>query len=134
MKKIATVLIVFFIMNGVNGVNASAQEKDNQTTKSELEQILDLNPVSKLIYWSSLGRVDCVIAELDAGSDPNSIDVDGYSALQAAAENGHLDIVKLLINHGANVNYKANFTALELARMVHQDQIIQYLKSKGAKE
>ena len=32
----------------------------------------------------------------------------GYTALMLAARGGHLDIVKLLLNQGANVNEKSN--------------------------
>lgn len=59
----------------------------------------------------------------------NSTDDEGYSALQAATENGYLDVVKLLVEKGANVDYKGEYTALQLAEMAEQVEIIEYLKS-----
>lgn len=53
----------------------------------------------------------------------------GYSALQAAAENDHLEIVKLLVEKGAHVPYKSEYTALQLAEMAGNTDIVNYLKS-----
>ena len=82
----------------------------------------------ELVYWSSLGDVEQVEQLLFDGADPNQTDDEGYSALQAAAENNHLDILKLLVSQGADVHYKAQFTALELAEMANNKEIVEYLK------
>ncbi|KAE9894788.1 ankyrin repeat domain-containing protein, partial [Enterobacteriaceae bacterium TzEc051] len=50
-------------------------------------------------------------------------------ALQAAAENDHLEIVKLLVEKGAHVTYKSEYTALQLAEMAGNTDIVNYLKS-----
>ena len=83
----------------------------------------------ELVYYSSLGEFEQVKALLEQGSDPNQTDDEGYSALQAAAENGYLDIVQLLIQQGADAHYKSEYTALQLAEMADQHQIVEYLKS-----
>lgn len=83
----------------------------------------------ELVYWSSLGELDEVAKSLANGIDVNQTDDEGYSALQAAAENGYLDVVKLLVEKGANVAYKGEYTALQLAEMAEQDEIVAYLKS-----
>ena len=83
----------------------------------------------ELVYWSSLGDVEQVALLLEDGIDPNQTDEEGYSALQAAAENGYLDVVKLLVANGANVNYKGEYTAMQLAEMAEQAEIVDYLKS-----
>lgn len=44
------------------------------------------------------------------------------------AENGYLDVVKLLVAQGATVNYKGEYTALQLAEMAEQTEIIEFLK------
>ncbi|AQZ80140.1 hypothetical protein BUM88_00005 [Acinetobacter calcoaceticus] len=82
-----------------------------------------------LIYWASLGDVDQVKELLIDGEDPNQTDDEGYSALQAAAENDHLEIVKLLVEKGAYVDYKSEYTALQLAEMASNIDIVNYLKS-----
>ena len=83
----------------------------------------------ELVYWASLGDIEQVSALLQQGIDPNSADDEGYSALQAAAENDHLDVVKLLISKGADIDHRSTFTALELAEMAGNTQIVIYLKS-----
>lgn len=82
----------------------------------------------ELVYWASLGDTARVRQLLADGIDPNQSDEEGYSALQAAAENDHLDIVKLLVSKGADISFKGQYTALELAEMAQNTQIVQYLK------
>ncbi|WP_227500639.1 ankyrin repeat domain-containing protein [Acinetobacter baumannii] len=83
----------------------------------------------ELIYWASLGDLEQVKQLLIDGEDPNQTDDEGYTALQAAAENDHLEIVKLLVEKGAHVTYKSEYTALQLAEMAGNTDIVNYLKS-----
>lgn len=83
----------------------------------------------ELVYWASLGDVEQVEQLLAEGIDPNQTDDEGYSALQAAAENDHLAVVKLLVSKGANVAYQGEYTALQLAEMAEHSEIVEYLKS-----
>ena len=83
----------------------------------------------ELVYWSSLGELAEVEKSLANGADVNSADEEGYSALHAAAENGYLDVVKLLVGKGADVQHKTQYTALELAEMAGNDDVAAYLKS-----
>ena len=82
----------------------------------------------ELVYWASLGDTARVRQLLADGIDPNQSDEEGYSALQAAAENDHLDVVKLLVSKGADISFKGQYTVLELAEMAQNTQIVQYLK------
>lgn len=83
----------------------------------------------ELVYWASLGDVEQVEQLLRQGVDPNQHDEDGYSALHAAAENDHLNVVKLLISQGAELEYRSSYTALELAEMAENHDVVIYLKS-----
>ena len=83
----------------------------------------------ELVYWASLGDVAQVEQLLLDGIDPNQTDDEGYSALQAAAENDHLAVVQLLVSKGANVAYMGEYTALQLAEMAENIGVVEYLKS-----
>ena len=83
----------------------------------------------ELVYWASLGDVEQVALLLEDVIDPNQIDDEGYSALQAAAENDNLAVVKLLVSNGANVAYMGEYTALQLAEMAENIGVVEYLKS-----
>jgi ankyrin repeat protein len=83
----------------------------------------------ELVYWASLGELAEVEKSLANDADVNSADEEGYSALHAAAENGYLDVVKLLVEKGADVQHKTQYTALELAEMAGNDDVVAYLKS-----
>ena len=83
----------------------------------------------ELVYWASLGDVEQVEQLVAAGTDPNQTDDEGYSALQAAAENDNLAEGELLKSKGANVAYKGEYTALQLAEMAEHSEVVAYLKS-----
>ena len=83
----------------------------------------------ELVYWASLGDIIEVKKSLENGSDVNITDDESYSALHAAAENDHLDVVKYLVCKGANTAYKGQYTALELAEMAGNIEVVEYLKS-----
>ncbi|WP_332605086.1 ankyrin repeat domain-containing protein [Acinetobacter sp. ESBL14] len=83
----------------------------------------------ELVYWASLGDVEQVEQLLAEGIDPNQTDDEGYSALQAAAENDHLAVVKLLVSKGADVTYKSEYSALQLAEMAEHSEVVAYFKS-----
>ena len=83
----------------------------------------------ELVYWASIGDVEQVEQGLLEGLDVNSADEEGYSALQAAAENDHLEVVKLLVSKGADVDHRSTYTALELAEMAGNKDVVAYLKS-----
>ena len=70
----------------------------------------------ELIYWASLGDLEQVKQLLIDGEDPNQTDDEGYSALQAAAENDHLEIVKLLVEKGCMSLIKANIQHYSLQK------------------
>lgn len=98
---------------------------NNVSSLSDQEDDVQL---PELVYWASLGNTARVRQLLADGIDPNQSDEEGYSALQAAAENDHLDVVKLLVSKGADISFKGQYTALELAEIAQNTQIVQYLK------
>jgi len=83
--------------------------------------MVDLNPVEEpmlddgrtaLHYAASTGDSGSVAELLAAGSvDANAQDAVGYSAVQIAAAEGHLDVLRLLLRHDANVNLHDNLVS-----------------------
>lgn len=67
------------------------------------------------------------------GLDVNATDVYGQTPLHYAAENGLLDVVKLLIAHKARVDVqdKAGKTALDLARQNHHPDIVSVIQDRN---
>ncbi|CAH1955829.1 unnamed protein product [Acanthoscelides obtectus] len=83
-------------------------------------------------YVAQHGDIQNVRKHLNRG------DVDqrhtGYTALHYAARNGHLDVCKLLIDSGANINAVTNggVTALSRAASTGHKEIVEYLLGKNA--
>lgn len=71
---------------------------------------------------------------LNAGADPNAQSKDGKTALMAASQSGHLDIVKALLAAGAFVDLrrKDGMTALLWAALSGQTEAIKALLAGGA--
>lgn len=89
-------------------------------------------------YMCSLGRrrgfSHRVVKELlEAGTDPNRHD--SYdSPLYEAVVYDDLDLVKLLVSYGANVNFKSSIpgrTPLDRATSMRQKEIVRFLEEAG---
>ena len=89
------------------------------STKLLLENGADVNfigewleePPLKLACW--YGNTNIVKLLIDYNCDINWSDNDGYSALHDAVDRGHLDIVKILVNNGSDLNKCGGFNANE---------------------
>lgn len=55
-------------------------------------------------YAASMNRLEIAELLLKRGADPNTATNENYSPLQAAAWHGYVDVARLLITAGANVN------------------------------
>jgi ankyrin repeat protein len=57
----------------------------------------------------ALSRVqpnEVALLSIAQGADPNTRNMKGFTPLHRAAENGWIEIVRLLIEHGANIEVK----------------------------
>jgi len=54
--------------------------------------------------WSEAENLEAVKMCLDLGIDPNLADGDGRTALHGAAHKGRIDVIRLLVDHGAKLN------------------------------
>jgi ankyrin repeat protein len=53
--------------------------------------------------WSPEENLEAVKMCLDLGIDPNAVDDEGRTALHGAAHKGRNDVIKMLVDHGANL-------------------------------
>jgi ankyrin repeat protein len=91
------------------GANVNAQDNFGNFTMYEAEIYL---PVEDLQYL------------IDHGADIDSIDPDdGYTVLHSAVADERVDVVKVLLDHGANQNVHDNEgeTPVDIARRNHRD-------------
>lgn len=90
--------------------------------------------MAPLILASNQGDIKKVNQLLDQGADVNEDDI-GFTSLIHAAREGHIDIVKLLLKRGANVNARSddwNITALHFAVDRGHIDVVRCLLAKGA--
>jgi ankyrin repeat protein len=91
-----------------------------------------------LMMVAAEGKEDLAILLLEYGADVNAIDADGHTALMEAANFEHLNVVKFLVEHGANVNAAATlggytgYTALIYASERGHVNVVKYLIKHGA--
>ena len=70
---------------------------------------LDESRVAMLLSAASRGHVDRVLSLLHAGMSPSSCDYDRRTALHVACSDGALEVVKVLIEEGADINCRDRF-------------------------
>ncbi|GFO48838.1 ankyrin repeat domain-containing protein 39-like [Plakobranchus ocellatus] len=103
----------------------------NQTNPS-LHQNLDELEFERGIWSSALaGDLDDVARKLNSRDCiVNKTDKSGYTALHYASRSGHLDVCKLLISHGADVNCQtqsSKATPLHRAAYMGRTEVVKLL-------
>lgn len=81
------------------------------------------------------GDLEGVKSAVTQGASINAKGKGGFSALLAASRNGHFEVVKYLVEHGAEVDGRDNFrdkTALLAAAFDGHYDIVKYLHEHGA--
>ena len=85
-----------------------------------------------LIKYARKGDLAKVQQIIAAGVDLNATDKNKLTALTWAAHTGYIEIVKLLIDKGANVNAQGSWTALSWAAASGHTGIVILLLENGA--
>jgi ankyrin repeat protein len=85
-----------------------------------------------LIAAAYMGNSELVSSLISQNIDLNLMSYDGYTALMYAIKNGHLDVVNLLIEAGANLNLVGRETALICGVMRRDQNLVEFLLSSGA--
>ena len=90
-------------------------------------------PAQKLIIAANEGRIDDVRNALHAGVDADTVSY-GVTSLHAAAREGHIEIVRLLLENGADPNFEldSHITPLHMAAAFGQTAIVKLLLENGA--
>ena len=91
-----------------------------------------------LMQASKYGHTACVARLLAAGGDPTIREFNDYPPLHDAAAEGRLETVRLLLDHGAEIDarltkeFLSGYTALHLATQDRQVDCMRELVARGA--
>jgi ankyrin repeat protein len=95
----------------------------------------DKHKRSALHLASFFGRTAAVELLLSLKADVHQAAQDGFTPLHFASQNGHLPVVKVLVQSRANIDrclVNSKRTALHLAALKGHAEVIKYLIAKGA--
>ncbi len=111
----------------------------NEVSKYLISKGADVNKIgyeecTPLMYEVYMHNYENIKLLIENGADVNyQRNHDGYSSLHWAARKGDLEIVKMLLMHGANINSKDNSNRIpeELARANHHMDVYEYLRKEA---
>jgi outer membrane protein assembly factor BamB len=107
------------------------------TTQQAPAPVLAPVPIAEELWAAArAGDTARVTAALDKGADVNVKTRYGATALTFAADKGHIEVVKLLIARGADVNVQDTFyqmRAIDMAMMNNHPGVVTLLLERGSK-
>ena len=97
-------------------------------------RLLSTSPPMTALMWTAQEGDDSLTWKLIRGVNINCQDLDGRTALHFAAHSGHLYIVQILLNNGAEIDLedKHHHTPLVLSAMAEKFDVMLYLITSGA--
>jgi ankyrin repeat protein len=105
-----------------------------EAQKKLAEKQIPVNADSLMAQTKTAKGEDAAKLLVIAGADVNARQANGMTALMSAVFNGQTDVVKALIDKGADVNATAKgFTALRLAVERNNKDMVKLLLAHGAK-
>ena len=91
--------------------------------------LFGITPLHIVAMW---GDAESAKTLLNGGAEIEVPAENGYTALHEAIEQGHFEVVKLLVARGADLNRKCEFgNAFELASLGESEEIKKFLKEKA---
>ena len=123
---------------GVEDVECEQREEvsDEKGTRLEFIAALDDETVRDLLFQSSyLGDMQTVLAILEHGCPVDVADGRGYTALNRAAEGGHVEVIRELIARGVSADVQTNdgYTPLHSAARNGKLEAVHELLRLGGK-
>jgi len=118
------------------GRQSSLDPIRRSTVKEEPLTVPDnLDATMQLLFMACTGDLKGLQDLLDGGTDVNSIDLDGRTALHIAACEGNVEVVKLLLSRRANIDARDRWgsTAAADAKYYGNMDVYNILKARGAK-
>lgn len=100
------------------------QPEMNQSEPNKFEVEDHKNMGQQLIDAANQGDLDSILTLLNDGVNIDTTDAQGNTAVMAATKKNHVAIVKLLIEHGANINIQNDM----------QDNVFLYAGAEGLLE
>lgn len=110
-KSVPSIVDYVFPDDGNTPLTRASNYGHTEIVNALIEAGADINYVNKengataLIYAINRERIDIVKLLLQKGIEEINIDRNGNLPFQRACSVGNMEIVKLLVNHGADVNY-----------------------------
>ncbi|MBS0287254.1 MAG: ankyrin repeat domain-containing protein [Proteobacteria bacterium] len=124
---------------GLQPIHFASMVKDDNALEALLKHNASINAMDEkgntpLHYACQYAdSVDFVTKVLNSGALIDTQNNKGETALHIAADNGYLDVVKVLVAHHANVDLKDNEgdTALQEAINAHHQEVVSFLEQGG---
>jgi ankyrin repeat protein len=110
------------------------KRENDRMDETETDHESLIGPVYDLrnaVYDADLAEIESL---LDAGIDVNLRDGEDDTALMWAADEGFIDVVRLLLGHGADVNITGGlgWTPLLMAAQTNRVEVVRVLLQAGA--
>ncbi|XP_059655524.1 integrin-linked protein kinase 1-like [Cornus florida] len=117
------------------GRQSSLDPIHRSPVNEELTVPENLDSTMQLLFLACRGDVKGLQDLLDEGTDVNSIDLDGRTALHIASCEGHIEVVNLLLSRKANFDARDRWgsTAAADAKYYGNVEVYNILKARGAK-
>ncbi|XP_013410662.1 ankyrin repeat domain-containing protein 49 [Lingula anatina] len=109
-------------------------EQDEEDIDFATDEEIKNNPVQRILWAAENGEVDIVTELLQKDASLiQAVDKDGYTPLHRAAYNGEMDVVKILLSQGADVNAqtKDGWQPIHSAARWNQVEVVSLLLQNG---